>query len=259
MADNSVLETIEDYAARAAFAEDEAVTLPVPTGLGALLSAGATVAEVPCGTGHHLDRYAQVGCHVILIDGSKPMLARAQQRAHAAGIAAARLSGAAGRIPGLTARPAADLVVVPNGALNQLAAQTPLNEVLADLRGLLAPGGTLVAPVLVRHADDRLDSAPYFDSAAPPMTWAPDRAFDIEGLGHVTRHRRHHFEDPGVLSIDFDYRTAKSSLHRSSVRLALLRPHDLLQALRRAGYARPRFQPGAGGLSEVCAENGQVR
>lgn len=259
MGDTEILATIEDYAARAAFAEAESRTLPAPAALGALLTAAATVAEVPCGTGHHLDQYAAAGSRVALIDGSEPMLARALQRARTAGIAADRLTASAETIPGLTARPAADLVIVPNGALGQLAAQTSLAEVLADLRGLLAPGGRLIAPVLARHADGRLDAAPYFDPDAPPGTWVADREFHLDGLGYVTRHRRQQSAGPGLLGIEFDYRAAGRSRHRSSVRLALLGPHDLIEALHRAGYTRPRFQPGNGGLSEVTAENGPVR
>jgi SAM-dependent methyltransferase len=256
--DTDVLKAIEDYAARAAFAEAEARALPAPTGLDALLAEETTVVEVPCGTGHHLDRYAAAGCRVVLIDGSEPMLARARRRARAAGIRADRLTATVATLPGLTARPAADLVIVPNGALGQLAAQTALLDLLADLRSLLAPGGRLVAPVLARHGDDRLDAAPYFDPAAPPDTWVPDREFQLNGLGHITRHRRQHLDGPGLLGIDFDYRAAGRSLRRASVRLALLEPQHLLDALRQAGFARPRFHTRTGGLSEVTAENRPV-
>jgi SAM-dependent methyltransferase len=100
------------------------------------------VLELGCGTGRIAVPVARSGVHVVGVDRSAPMLARARQRARRARVAG-RLSLVRGDIRALPfARPATfGLVMAPYGILQSLLADRDLTAALDAAAGVLRPGG----------------------------------------------------------------------------------------------------------------------
>src|SRR5699024_10643674 len=99
-----------------------------------------SVVEFPAGPGHFLTAYARAGVRVRLIDASWPMLTAATHHACDVGVVELAIGcHFLEHLPDL----AEGLMVVPNAALNQLATQTPLTDVLAHLREAVHPGTRL--------------------------------------------------------------------------------------------------------------------
>ena len=112
-----------DYAGRARFYDVELRDLPPPRLLREVVDRfrPARILEVPCGTGHYLPLYQRTSTVVALVDAEPAMRSRAWERATALGLSVDR-GMAPARLECLRADPTNDLVVVPKGAANLLAA-----------------------------------------------------------------------------------------------------------------------------------------
>ncbi|MDT0267644.1 class I SAM-dependent methyltransferase [Streptomyces sp. DSM 44915] len=247
--------TVAGYRERAAHARAEPPP-PPPALLTRLLSQATHIAELPCGTGHFVDAYAQAGVELTLVDASAAMLRGAVERAAAAGLPTTgthvrrRLIQRLGRLPGV------DAVVMPNAALNQLAAQSPPAEILARVRAALAPGSHLLLQALCTRPG-ATDGCAFYNPAMPDGTWRTDRRLDPErAAGAAYRQRRQHHDASGdVLRIDFAYLSpAGERLHSSSVELPLLPAADLADALTATGLRLVAHLPGGPSrLTEILA------
>src|SRR5262249_8172002 len=131
---------VSSYEARVPYARAETAAVRRPRLLRGLLDTAAHVAEIPCGAGHFLADYARAGVAVTLVDASTAMLAVAIEHAVNAGLRAERTSPTAVYWQDLTPLDDVDLVVVPNAAINQLACQAPLPDLLTCLRASMRPG-----------------------------------------------------------------------------------------------------------------------
>jgi ubiquinone/menaquinone biosynthesis C-methylase UbiE len=104
--------------------------------------AGGTVLEFGCGTGRVAMPLGRAGVHLVGIDRSDPMLARARRR-----LARARLDGQVGLVRGdIRALPfpasAFAMVMAPYGVLQSLLRERDLAATLAAVHRVLRPGGT---------------------------------------------------------------------------------------------------------------------
>lgn len=125
------------------------------------------VLDVGCGTGHHSRMFAELGPQVVGMDPSAPMLARA--RALTEGNNPRFVPGGFADIPQLDGR--FDFIAVLGNTLAHVETAPGLAESLVNMRGVLAPGGTLCIqlinydslqaeesrwlPVINRQAGDR--------------------------------------------------------------------------------------------------------
>jgi SAM-dependent methyltransferase len=231
-----------------------------PRLLRGLLRTARHVAELPCGAGHFLADYALAGVEVTMIDASSAMLAVAVDHAVAVGLATGPIHTQVRFAQDLDVLPMVDLVVMPNAALNQLACQTPLAELLAGIRAVLMPGVDLLAQVLCSHAGGELDSSGFYDPRREHGVWFADRALHPSstnvagsGVGVVLRYRRQH-RDRQRVRVEFDYRDAQGAgLHATSVKLRVFSVTELAEALLTAGFEHLRLLLGQGGLSEMLA------
>lgn len=254
------------YRARTSFARSETAAVRRPRLLPSLLTAApshtparmpervASVAEIPCGAGHFLADYATRDCAVTLVDASAEMLAIAREHAHEVGLPPHRTHAVRTYVQDLVLPDPVDLIVAPNAALNQLAVQTPLSGLLARLRANVRSGGELLVQACCRHPGDVVDSATFYDPARPHKTWFDDRWFDPENTGGANLRRRRQHRAGDRLRIEFDYHDVNgTSLHHTTVELALFTAATLTAALTAAGFTHVRFLPGQGGLSEFLA------
>lgn len=245
------------YAQRARFARAEATAVRRPRLLRGLLRTCSNVAEIPCGAGHFLAEYARTSAAVTLVDASPEMLAAAVTHAIETGVPVDRTTARMAYLHELDALAEIDLVVAPNAALNQLACQSSLTDMLIALRQALRPGVEVLAQMACTHPSGGVDSATFYDPARQHRVWFPDRWFDPAQAGGAVLRRRRQHRDDDRLRIEFDYvDTAGRSLHTTMVELALFCAQQLRDAFTTAGYAHVRFLPGQGGLSEVLATTG---
>jgi SAM-dependent methyltransferase len=231
------------YAQRAGYYATEIGGVPEPALLAELLRPGMTVAEMPSGTGHFLPAYSAAGADITLVDACPQMLAAAQTLAIQSGIAVTAVCAAIENLPG-RAGPF-DLIVMPNGALNQLAAGTPLAALLAIVARLLALGGHFLAQILAPGA-----ACGFYDPGLADGDWYKDRQFTGEDGRTVTRRRRQHQRD-GVVRIDFELASGGITLYRQQVALRPVRIADVRAALADAGLRTLQAGPGSGGLAEI--------
>ncbi|QIZ37237.1 methyltransferase domain-containing protein [Saccharopolyspora sp. ASAGF58] len=248
---------IESYQRRAAFARAETAHLARPRLLRGLLPAVDHVAEIPCGAGHFLADYARSALAVTLVDASAAMLAAATENAVHSGLSDEKTRRHLAYVqqpPDLTS---VGLIVVPNAALNQLACQTALVELLMVLRAAVAPWAVVLAQVACVHPGGGVDTAGFYDPARQHGVWFADRWFHPEQAGGAVLRRRRQHRHGERLQIQFDYRSpARSSLHATAIELALFNAADLRDAFTTAGFGRVRFLPGQDGMSEVLAAAG---
>ena len=106
------------------------------------LASGGLVLELGCGTGRVAMPLGRAGVHLVGIDRSDPMLARARQR-----VARARLDGQVGLVRGdIRALPfpasAFAMVMAPYGVLQSLLRERDLATTLVAVHRVLRPGGT---------------------------------------------------------------------------------------------------------------------
>lgn len=231
------------YAQRVGYYATEISHVPEPTLLAGLLRPGLAVAEMPSGTGHFLPAYSAAGVDITLLDACPQMLATAQALAAESGIAVTTVSAAIEDLPGRVAP--FDLIVMPNGALNQLAAGTPLAALLDIVTRLLTPGGHFLAQMLALGA-----ACGFYDPGLPDGVWHQDRQFASEDGRTVTRRRRQQHRD-GAVHIDFELVSGGNPLHRQQVTLRPIPIADVWAALAEAGLRTLHAGSGPGGLAEI--------
>ncbi len=101
------------------------------------------VLDVACGTGHHTIALAQRGYEVLGSDVSEGMVSQARQNAAVVGVTATFLQAGFGELAGSVKEPYDALLCLGN-SLPSLLSEDALNGALADMAGVLAPGGLLV-------------------------------------------------------------------------------------------------------------------
>lgn len=240
------------YAARAQTYAAETADVPAPHTLHALLRRGLRVAEAPSATGYHLTAYAKHGAEVTLIDTCADMLHLARRRAEDLGTTPQTICC---RIEDLTPdHGPIDLVVVPNGALNQLAADSAPGELLTALTRVLPPGGILLAQVLPPPGHPADQPCGFYDPGLEDRTWITDRDFIGDSGQRLVRRRRQHRTGP-LLRIDFELTrdSDPAPLYAHTVQLRQLTDRALNTAAAAAGLTFAGISPGAGGLYEMLA------
>jgi len=109
-----------------------------------LASQGARrVLDVACGTGHHAIALAQRGYEVVGTDVSEGMVDRARQNAESAGVTATFHEVGFGHLREAVKEPFDALLCLGN-SLPSVITEEALDVALADMAGLLAPGGLIV-------------------------------------------------------------------------------------------------------------------
>src|SRR5688572_30527280 len=98
------------------------------------------VLELGCGTGRITAPVARAGAHIVGIDRSAPMLARARQRLRRARLSAMLVRGDIRHLP-FRRRVKFDLVMAPYGMLQSLTRERDLRATLAAVHGVLPRGG----------------------------------------------------------------------------------------------------------------------
>jgi len=101
------------------------------------------VLDVACGTGHHAIALAQRGYKVLGTDISEGMVSHARQNAAVVGVTATFLQAGFGELARSVKEPYDALLCLGN-SLPSLLSEDALNGALADMAGVLAPGGLLV-------------------------------------------------------------------------------------------------------------------
>jgi SAM-dependent methyltransferase len=237
------VEVVAGYTARAPWTAADVVRAVAPRGLPWLLAGVEHVAEVPCGAGHFLDSYAAVGAAVTLVDANAAMLATAQTRATRAGIRAVHTVPAL--LPDLPPLPECGAVVLPHGALNQLAAQQDLVVLLRAVRAAVAPGVRLLVQLL--------------DPGAHPLARGPhgrrirEPAVPLADGSHVVRSHRTH-RHGRVLDVELAYTdTNRRHYQADPVRMQLLPGWAVAEAVTEAGWTHTVRRPGPGGYLELTA------
>lgn len=252
--DSAAAAVVASYQARTRFARAEADTVSRPRLLRGLLAGASQVAELPCGAGHFLADYGDARLAVTLVDANSGMLAQACGHARDVGLPPEQVRTVCGYVQDLAVLEAVDLVVVPNAALNQLACQAPLEEVLTWLRASLRPDVEVLVQVACTRSGGGVDTASFYDPARRHGVWFADRWFDPATAGGALLRRRRQIRDGDRLRIEFDYRdTADTRLHATTVEMALFRAETLTAGFTTSGFGNVRFLAGSGGLSEAAA------
>jgi SAM-dependent methyltransferase len=234
------------YAARARHYAAEIREVPQPESLADLLRPGLRVAEMPSGTGHFLPAYIAADAEVVLIDACPTMLEAARRQAGRLG---AQPSLVCSPIQDLTAQAGPfDLIVSPNAAVNQMAADIPAADLLTAAARPLKPGGLFLAQVL-DPADSR--ACGFYHPGVSDGACRTDRQFTDETGHPLTRRRRQHHHR--LIDLDFELHRDSELLYRHRVALRLLTTGDLRTALTIAGFTGVSARPGAGGLIELLA------
>jgi glycine/sarcosine N-methyltransferase len=101
------------------------------------------VLDIACGTGRHAVALAQRGYDVLGSDSSEGMVARARQNAEAAGAQVIFLQAGFGELVESLKEPC-DAVLCLGNSLPSLLSEEDLKDALADMAGVLVPGGLLV-------------------------------------------------------------------------------------------------------------------
>jgi SAM-dependent methyltransferase len=233
------------YAGRASWYAAEISQVPEPALLARLLRPGLAVAEMPSGTGHFLPAYSAARASITLVDACPQMLTAAQVRASRSGTAIATMCGMIEDLPGRTGP--FGLIVMPNGALNQLAAAAPPDRLLAAVARLLFPDGLFLAQILSPDA-----ACGFYDPELADGDWHQDRQFPGEDGRPVSRRRCQHHEGD-VVHTEFELASGGCPIHRQQVVLKLMAA-EVRATLASAGLHVLEAGPGPGGLTEVlCA------
>lgn len=234
------------YAERASWYAAEISAAPVPALLAALLRPGMAVAEMPSGTGHFLPAYSSGRASITLADACLQMLIAAQAQAFRSGTVVTTVCGRIEDLPGRTGP--FGLIVMPNGALNQLASTEPPDRLLTAAARLLAPGGLFLAQVLSPGA-----ACGFYDPGLADGDWREDRQFlDEDGVPVSRRRCQHHEGD--VARIEFELRSGGCVVHRQQVAVKMMTAREVHAVLAGAGLCVLQCGPGPGGFTEIlCA------
>ncbi len=245
---------VASYRTRTPFAAAETRAVQVPRLLRGLLRAATHVAEVPCGAGHFLPAYVEHEVVVTLVDACQDMLDLAADRAADHGLPSDRVTARRALVQDLELPSGVDLVVLPNAALNQLAAQSGLPTLLAAVRATIGEGTVVLAQVCCEHPAGAVDASTFYDDRRPHGQWFPDTVLPCDQLdGDVLRRRRQH-RDRDQLRIEFDYLDkSRTRVESAVVDLRVFTAEELISAFGVAGFTDVRFLPGTDGLSEITA------
>ena len=238
-----------DYTERAHHYAAEITRVPEPRLLAGLLRPGQRVAELPSATGHFLTAYAAGGAEMTLIDACPEMLEAALRQAGNLPLRQPRIVCC--RIQDLTSQfGPVDLAVIPNAALNQLAADTHPGELLTAAARILVPGGQVLAQVLLCDEHRATTTCGFYDPAAIDGTWLTDRRFTSDdGRPLVRRRCQRHGGDR--LHIDFELAQDRKPVYAHGVDLRLFAASDIETAAVTTGLTVVEITPGGGGLHEV--------
>lgn len=254
MIPGQAIRVVASYEGRARFARAETAAVRRPRLLLDVLDSATHVAEIPCGAGHFLADYAHAGVAVTLVDASPAMLTAAVEHAGETGLGTGRTFPIVSYLDDLPRLTGVDVVVVPNAALNLLACQTPLPDLLTYLRTSLGGGAKVLAQVACTHPTNRVDTATFYDSARQHGTWFTDRWVQSTSIKEAVVRRRCQHRDGNQLRIEFDYHDPNgTSLHTTVVELTLFSARQLIEAFHATGFTHIRFLPGNGTLSEILA------
>lgn len=237
------MEVVAGYTARAGWAAADVARAVVPRALPRVLAGSAHVAEIPCGAGHLLDRYAAAGVAVTLVDANAAMLTVARTRAARAGVRAVHPVPAL--LPDLPALPECGAVVIPHGALNQLAAQQDLVVLLGAVRAAVVPGARLLAQLL--------DLGAHPLARGPHGFWVREPAVALTDGSHLVRSRRTHRRQARMLDVELVYTSSQHQHQADPVRMQLLPSADVANAMTEAGWTDVVRRPGPGGFVELTA------
>lgn len=241
-------QVVRAYAERAVFARAESRP-QVPRLLDRALAGTGHVAELPCGAGHFLTRYADAGVRVWLGDASQHMLNAATDHARHAGVR--ELVVGRHFLHDLPRLAKVDLVVVPNGALNQLAAQMPLEEVFAHLRRVVPPAARLLLQYLIRPGTAKCS---FYDPALADDRWVADHRFYGPHGQEIIRHRRqYHQHNRSQVRVEFSY--TGHAARTAQVHLALPTEQEMRAALEAAKWTLTAAVT-TGGWREALAKTG---
>lgn len=235
-----------EYAERAAYYAAEISQIPEPALLAKLLRPGLAVAEMPSGTGHFLPAYSAARADITLVDACPEMLGTAQALATRNGTPITTVCVMIEDLPG-RAGPYG-LIVMPNGALNQLAFGTPPGRLLKAIARLLAPDGLFLAQALSADAP-----CGFYDPGLADGKWYKDRKRPGEDGRIITRRRRQRHKGD-LVHIDFELASGGRPVHRQQVSLKPMTVADMEAVLADAGLCVMEASPGSGGLAEIlCA------
>ena len=250
-------QVVDAYRDRAAWARAESRPT-TPHLLAQALDGVTAVVEFPSGPGHFLTHYAHAGARVHLVDASWPMLTTAVHHARDAGVA--ELAVGCHFLEHLPDLVGVELVVVPNAALNQLAAQTPLPDVLAHLREAVHPGTRLLLQYLAADAGPGYGtSCAFYDPAVPDGRSVPGHTFTAPDGQQVTRHhRQHHTPNRDQVRIEFTHTTPEREERTTHVHLALPAVGEVEAELTRAGWTLTHTHA-APGFREALTHAGDSR
>ncbi|MFV2198488.1 methyltransferase domain-containing protein [Nocardiopsis sp. LOL_012] len=243
---------VDSYRHRAAWMRAEARPTN-PHLLSKALDGATHVTEFPCGAGHFLDAYAAAGVRVRLVDASWPMLTVATHHAREAGVVELALGcHFLHQLPNVSDE---DLVVVPNAALNQLVAQTPLPNVFTFLRQAVQPGTRL----LLQHLAVDTPGCGFYTPTLVDGHQVRDHRFRALDGQEVTRYRRqHHTQDRSRVRIEFTYTSPGQVDHTTRVDLALPSADKIEAVLTDTGWDTTHAHTRSG-FCEVLATAGGSR
>ena len=134
---------------------------------------------MPSATGHFLSAYAACQAQVTLVDCCQEMLSAAGRRAEGIGLQGFRLALSPIQNLASEAIPV-DLVVIPNAALNQLAAGTHLVTLLTAVAQVLKSGGLLLLQILDLHDDGTIGACNFYTPGIGEQELVTDRKFTDE-------------------------------------------------------------------------------
>lgn len=216
------------------------------------------ILELACGTGKYLLPLAQAGHRVSGLDAAPGMLARAAEKARAAGVAIGLHEGDMRdfALPGPY-----DLVIIAGNSFCHLHTAADAARCLACVKRHLRAGGVLVIDVFVPDvrllARDPQQRYPYgqyddpVDGTRVTVTHAP-RYDPAAQLCTVTRYTRRDGEDREQA----DTFTLKMWF---PVELETLLEYNQFERLARyGGHNRAPFGPGAGKQILVCRDRGEI-
>jgi SAM-dependent methyltransferase len=165
--------------------------------LAARARAGCRVLDLACGTGGHAAALARLGHPVTGLDLDAAMIGRARDKAVKAGGATGNVAGAGSldfrvmdmREAGRRLEPGFGLVYCIGNSLVHLESEQAIGAVLADCRGLLEPGGSLVVQILNydRIVSQHVVELPTLVSEEPPLKFV--RRYDYAAGDRVVAFR----------------------------------------------------------------------
>lgn len=188
-----------------------------------------SVLELGCGTGRLAVPVARTGVHLVGIDRSAPMLARAQSRLKRAGLADRTLlvRGDIRNLP-FRSRRGFQLVMAPYGMLQSLTREADLRAALASVKRVLRPGALLgvdLVPDLPRWSEYKRRVS------LQGRKGRHTRLTLIESVRQDRRRGLTHFEQEYV-----ERRGGARRVHRFALTFRTLSVPQMARRLERAGF-----------------------